>query len=627
MWRDYADLNFRGSHEVEAPFLRLVALDQSLREPGATWRWQQEVAQGLGQPMLNFYAPGVSFGTLAFFRAGWNLRWSILGYLGVVLAVGMSGSYLLGAYVWSRSPAAREPSGPGLAPLAGLLTAGLNMWGNYTWNNIFIRGALAETSALMCVPWALLGLAGIALTPRSGARGAWSLLFAVAFGGILWTHNITALLFAYALSLWGLVLLARMAWAKLGGMAGQFSDLADQVRWNLLGGLLGLCLGAAFWLPALMMKGEVYLDLIHRFHLFRIEQNFRSLREILLPAPSWINIGWVPALAFTALMFWILAGVARRAPRMLSGADAMAAGRATARRSPGAWDTFLVWVIAVFVGALWLVNPYAEFVYRILPLLEVIQFPWRFMGWGTIFGALVTAIGCCSALATLASAMPIETGRALGRRVLPWAAALAIVACSQGLSRPHMWSLFDDLRTSSPERILERMRSNYLTATGVDEYRPRVAPVPRWRRDFLVAAPPWRLMGGKVAWLRDGWDWVEELPVERRNHQFSWTLPKYARENGCELCVGVYAMRGWRVEADGKQLPPQYLKPDDQDGLLNIKVPPGVSHMTLQRELLPVQRSGNMLSLLALLALIAGTAAVATRALRQPGRTPAPLCP
>ena len=60
------------THETDAPLVRLVALDRSLRSPGATFRWQQELAGGLGEPHFAFYAPGFTLVSVAFSRLGFS---------------------------------------------------------------------------------------------------------------------------------------------------------------------------------------------------------------------------------------------------------------------------------------------------------------------------------------------------------------------------------------------------------------------------------------------------------------------------------------------------------------------------------------------------------------------------
>jgi hypothetical protein len=564
------------------------------------------MAQSLGQPTLQFYAPAVSLLSVINYRLGFSLAGAVTGVFALGIVLHALGVYLLSAYVWRKSHYACEPAGVALEAWAALMASGLSLWGTYTLSNGFIRGALAEFTAMALVPYALLALAAVILTPCPKWRQRYAGFYAIALAAVILTHNITALILAYLSALAGLAVLWR--WAVEGWSRQSVSFETAQVM--LAGGIVGVCLAATFWLPAMSLRHEVYLELIHTTRLFTVKENALEWWRGLIPSPGWINIGATPlvALAMLALLGFIRLvsriGAWFSPFRHCSGVI-YTPQTGTASPPGTALQPHHLMVGFGLVAALcsFLVTRPALPVYGVVPLLEIIQFPWRFMGWASLAWGLVAGWASAVALVVLLTGVPARwSGRWAVAGLVPWAGVIAIVATQLTLSWPGPWTLPNDLRDMTYERMLDRLRSNYLTATGVDEYRPVVAPPPVWRADYLIAAPPWRHLGGQV-YLAGGWAGPERLASSRANHVISWEMPPSPADVARRVRVGVYAMPGWRAEADGQPLPTDALSPDAQ-GLLLVEVPPGARHLQVRRILLPIQLAGNVLSLVGLLLLL-----------------------
>jgi hypothetical protein len=353
---------FWGANDARHHVYFLYEYDRLVQD-GIWWpRWSPDFAFGYGYPFFNIY------GLFSHFLAELLLRFGALSYTDAVEAVfglsivGSAGAMYGYVRSWGGRPAA--------------LIAGLTyVYIPYHLLNLYVRANLAESMAFVWLPLALWGARETVVRP--GYRAI--LLLAVSFAGLMLTSNLVVVLFTPLLAAY--VLLLTLRWA-LRARGNRFVAWLRALVAPALGGLGGLGLSAAFWLPAFLERQYVRVDQWFDGR-YAYQGHFVYLHQFLSPQwgfgvsvpgpddPISFQIG-AAALALTLLGLittWRRLGELRWEMALLAAA-ALAAAFFTSQSAAPLWEMPVV-------GG----------------LLQTAQFPWRWL--------VVTAL-CTSALAGLA---------------------------------------------------------------------------------------------------------------------------------------------------------------------------------------------------------------------------------
>jgi uncharacterized membrane protein len=306
-------------------------------------RWAPDVYHGYGSPVFNYYAP------LTYYLAGayaWLGGGPVAGVKFVmVLAayLGAAGMYVLVRRLWG---------GP-----AGLAAAAVFSLSPYlVYIDPVARCDAPELLALAIVPWLLWAFRRVLLE-----GGVFNQAFAaVALAGLIFSHNLAALIFFGWLLGW---LLVTWLEARPGQPRLSLQEAAQRVLPSLS---IGVGLAACLWLPAVLERNAVrladatvgYLDFRRAFVPWNVLLRPASVivtPELQLGVPQWIV-----AVLGSLSLFWV------RERRLLV-----------------AW---LALSIALMVG---LMLPAALPVWDQMPLLAFLQFPWRLLAPAMVVCALL----------------------------------------------------------------------------------------------------------------------------------------------------------------------------------------------------------------------------------------------
>lgn len=358
-------VNTRGGGD--SPFLlqRTHQMVVNLRAGVFPVRWMPDAAYGLGYPFFSYYAALPYYLAGLFALAGLDLVVAIklvqtLGFLAAALAM----------YGWVR----RMTGSPWMAWLAGVAYT----VAPFHLVNVYVRGdSLSEFYSFAFYPlilWALDGIGdrGLQIRGRGLPSAICSPHFAaaaLAYAGLLLTHNISAMIF----SPFALLYLVILAWQ-------------DRTRrWQTLGGgflalLFGFLLAAWFWLPAVLELGYVQLGPSTQDY-FHYSRHFRTLNLVQ------------DRLLFD---YSTTADQAARSPFAMGLAQAGFAGlggvvllaRGLRRRVEARW----AFVLLGLVVSTAMITPLSKPLWDHLPLLSVVQFPWRFLSVQALFTAAATAV-------------------------------------------------------------------------------------------------------------------------------------------------------------------------------------------------------------------------------------------
>ncbi len=325
---DLLHIRFPLTHDGDVHLLRLTNFYQSLSEGIWVPRWAANVNFGYGQPVFEFFYPLPSYLASLLHAAGLSFANSLKLLLG--LSMLLSGFTM---YLWLREFSSRW---------AAFFGAFLYMFAPYRFVDLYVRGDVGESLALVFVPLVLYFLT---LTVKSKRK--YPLLFSgVSLALLILCHNIVSLMMLPFILFYGAYI-----WVKNG------RNRQDGV--NLLFAIaLGFLLSAFFWLPGLFEAKYTLKDIVTKGEYSR---RFASFAALFYGPWSYggtgdftIQVGIVEWLVIVGSIFLFVTTYAKQKILIAS--------------------LLLYTLIAIF-----LMLPISGFVWSKILLLQNFQFPWRFL--------------------------------------------------------------------------------------------------------------------------------------------------------------------------------------------------------------------------------------------------------
>jgi len=363
---------FYGAHDGRHSIFFVAMFDEAIRD-GALWPvWAMHHNQGYGYPTFLIQAPLAFFVAEGFALLGFGVTAAVKGAWAVAFLLSAWGMYGLvrrwvltwphrGALLIATAEDERRASQAGL--IAGLLY----VYAPYHLLDIYVRAALAETMLIGWLPWvfwAVDRLIGGALRPGWQARLA---VAALAYVLLIFAHAfaimaVTPLLMTFILfRLWA-------QWRYDGVLAGrQWMAMAGQTAVAAAAGVVGVLLAAIFVLP-LLTEGPLLSQEDWVRDTYAYSRHFVHWGQFL--SPFW-GFGYSddPVGANDGMGFQV--GV------ML----AILAVAALYMLFVRMWRTrgLPIFLLAATAVLLYLMTPGADWLWRSVALLEVLQFPWRLL--------------------------------------------------------------------------------------------------------------------------------------------------------------------------------------------------------------------------------------------------------
>jgi len=573
---------FWGAHDARHNVYFLFEYDRAVQDGIWFERWSPDFTFGYGYPFFIVYGPLSTFvGELIhhFLGVGWTATVETVFALSIVASA-------LAMYGFVRSWLGRA---------AGVVAAVAYVYVPYHLVNLYVRAALAESLAMAFLPLVLWATRAIVRRPRPAAV----LGLAMAYGGLMLTSNLVALIFTPVVAAYLLLLLVvklnrdqplqQLSRQSLLPLLANVTRIALPVGVGLL---LGIGLSAAFALPALLERGFVnqeqwfggYYDpfahFVYPHQLFSPAWGF----GISQPGPDDIAQG--------ALSFQL--GIVPTALAVLSLAVVWRSRRARLRRE-------LAFFQALAVIFVLLTLPVSAWAWRSLPIVGFAQFPWRYL-------MLVTV-----PLSVLAGSVAAQRPRRHRRRATGMGLSTLVLAGLLILgSYPY---LRVEVREPTPEQ-------------GPVSY----AALMRFQRssDEMTGVTAWVDPEHRPQWSALAEAYVQGTPVTTKvDHSQvpqNETLAVHSLELGSAhekvwfhtgdsqqtVTFNRFWFPGWRAWLlDGENgRPLEELPLEREEGQLArvvVSLPQGEGYMLLRFEDTPVRRLGKIISV-ATLALILGAA-------------------
>jgi hypothetical protein len=513
-------------------------------------RWLAGMNAGLGSPVFYYYAPlPYYFASLLSPLFPPGVSW--LRPLGVAAALAVAASGLA-AYFWLRNI-----SGEKAAAVGALIYVAAPYHLAF---DLYMRDAYAEVFAFVWLPLVMHFARGV----RDGERRA-AVRLSASYALLVLTHLPTTLIFS------AVPLAYVLFTAGRAGRAGAF--------FKTLGSLaLGASLAAAYLVPALAMRARVSMG----------EMGGRLYYERFVPSVT------ANPLRHEGKILWCV---------LTTAGLAVCAHLASRGRPVGGGGERRFWLAVAFASVLMLTRAGAP-VWRLAPVLQSVQFPWRF-----------NVVLCLAASAVVALSLhaPGTAGARAGR--VAAAVACAMLAGWIGLTSLCLWQAYGD----------RGMAREYTRGVGVwvalgrdvPEYRPATA---------LSNSPAYFERLGR-RFCREGDAMARACVVEGEG-----TL-SVARWQPRGIALGVSSARGvvidvrqfyfpgWVASLDGG---PLTLRPSSPDGLLRLYAPAGDHRVELTLSRTAPERAGRIVSALSLALLLACALPGRLRGRRARGREGGP---
>ncbi|MBI3559188.1 hypothetical protein HY085_02225 [Candidatus Gottesmanbacteria bacterium] len=291
---------FFKSDDGDQMITRLYAFNETLKTGQFPVRFLEKINHGFGYPVLNFLYPLPFYFGEAIHILGFNYVYSIkiLFALGIIF-----GALAMALWIYSKWGAT-----------AAIFAAVFYTYAPYKILDVYQRGSLGEVFALIFIPLIFYGI-----DRKFIAIGA------LAYAGLITSHNVLAFIFTPVILLYVLVTFAP--------------------RFKIfLSLLLGILVAAFFWIPALVEIQYTWADKIQvsdfTKHFLERDQFFTHLGFLI---PAFLLFGLLAILKIKKprreLMFWVVVGL-----------------------------------VTIFLSL-----PQSKLIWDITPLPKLVQFPWRFL--------------------------------------------------------------------------------------------------------------------------------------------------------------------------------------------------------------------------------------------------------
>jgi len=440
---------------------------------------------------------------------------------------------------------------------------------------IYVRGALAEFLALAWFPWVMLAFVELWDDPRP-RRVAWA---ALALGALMLTHSQAPVMYVPFLA--GFVLFKALTFRPPAGSRKVRARLKP-LLWSGVAFALGGLLGAIFMAPLLLERRFIAdLSWLHDTYYYGRHFVFPSQFLSAFWGFGYSVEGAADGMSFQLGLMQVL-GAAVGALAVFS-----RSGRG-GRRLPHRLDA--IFLVMLSAATIFLMTPAAKLIWDALPLVNLMQFPWRLLALTTVTLALLAGAGASwlnDGAVDDKSDSEAETESESIRSISPYVyvAALVIMLASFPYTQPDLIPIRP--QDESPLNLIE-FEAKHPDMRGMTKWSERLpvesdSPLPA---QYLAGEPLARaaIITGQGSVLEQG----------------SLSASAFARvraEGPVRLRFYTHYFPGWRATVDGL---PVEIQPDPPNGLIGLDLPAGEHRVQLQFGATPVRRVSAAVSAMGL---------------------------
>jgi uncharacterized membrane protein len=343
---------------------RVNEFKECIKDGQIPCRWSKDLGKGYGMPWFNFYPPMIYLVPSILSLTGLSIITSLNIFMFLTFIIAAWGMFCLIKELTDRSD---------------LAFFGSVLFTLYPFHatNVFLRGVYAENLVWSLAPWVLY------LIYKQSKTGKFNKYLPLLFASIFLTHVISSFLIIATSILWLMIL--------------------DFKKWRMLMVqlLIGLGISAFFFGPAMLEKNLVQSSsLIEGYYSYL--NHFVTLKQLFINytwnygASYWdtpsVEMGYMVGHVHILLLAILLAIVVYFKPK-------------SKLRNIAVLSSIL------FAAVLFMTHNKSVLIWKALPSLAYVQFPWRFVGWAGI--PLVIAIS------SLFSMIPVKLSKFLMYFAIP----------------------------------------------------------------------------------------------------------------------------------------------------------------------------------------------------------------
>ena len=532
-------LFFRGQYwnmHDDMQLIRQLQMEKCLFDGQIPCRWVPDLGYGYGYPLFNFYPPlpyfiGQGFRLLGFSFIGTIKFTAILQFLFSTL-----GMYLLAASLFG--------------PLGGLLSAIFYTYAPYHAVNIYVRGAMNEAWAGVFFPLIFYFAKKIIEAPKPKNIIGLSL----AFAGLMLSHNPMVLIFTPFLLIWCLFWLYQKYHL-------QFVKYITSVIPLSISAGFAIGLSAFFTLPAIFETKYVQINsMFSNYYTYAI--HFVSLHQ-LFSSNFWGDgpSVWGPndGLSFSVgFLHWVI-------PILLV---IIILKNILSHRKANIAEQSVILMSIMALSSIFMAHEHSTFIWKLIPEIQKIQFPWRFLNLTAFFTSLTVG------------AVAIFLKNKYTTLICLCLALFTIISNS-----PHFYPVTSGPITDS-QKFSGVAWTNQVTG-GIYDYLPNTAstapksPAPAFVDQVLPSTTKFTISGAKK-----GTDWLF------LNLFLNQKATVYFSQLGFPNFI---------ANVNGKNITPQI---EPELGRLSLSLNQGQNQIYIKLQNTPIRSISNIISIISLLLLI-----------------------
>lgn len=325
----------------DVQIMRLYEMEKCLRDGQIPCRWVPDMGAEFGHPLFNYHPVFAYYLGMVFRLFGFSFVVTSKLLFFTSLLLSSLFMYLL----------AKEF----LGKVGGVMAASIYVLAPYHAVDIYVRGALTESWAIVFFPLIFWGIYKLIKTEEDN----YFILLIFSFFLLFISHNTMPLLFIPLAMLWGLY------WMLLYRKLKLLPKLLLAFVW-------GMALSAFFLLPSLLEIKLAKLDIMTTGY-YDFRNHFVTIRQLLFDR-SW---GYGPSIPGPGDTMSFQLGWPLWPLTLLSGL--LAVYCFFLKKEKNLKNHFLLFMSIIFIFSVFMTHAKSFFVWEKIPGFSFVQFPWRFL--------------------------------------------------------------------------------------------------------------------------------------------------------------------------------------------------------------------------------------------------------
>ncbi len=306
-------------------------------------RWSLDMGYGYGYPIFNYYPPFPYYLGEGFKLIGFSYVKTIKALFILSILLSGVGMYLLAAEFWGR--------------VGGVISAVFYIYAPYHAVDVYVRGAMNEAWGITWFPFILFYIFLLIKTKEK----KYIILTAISSAFLMLSHNLMLMIFVPVAITWAIF------WFII-----YFKK--ETIRNLIFAALWALGLSSFFTIPVLFEQNYVHINTLTEGY-FNYLAHFVTLKQLFLSS-LW---GYGPSifgpnddLSFSiGILHWIFS--------LLSIVVAVLIFKKSKKMS-----LLLILMFLISLGEVFMTHQRSSFIWNLLPPLQFLQFPWRFLSTVTL---------------------------------------------------------------------------------------------------------------------------------------------------------------------------------------------------------------------------------------------------